>query len=319
MPSYLLRRFFFVFIPTLLGMSILVFTIMHMIPGSFVDILLGVGTDISAEQIENINRSYGLDKPLTVQYFYWLGNVLRGDFGNSLRTGKPVVSEIFSRIPVTLELTFFSVVLTLLLAIPAGVISAIRRNDFSDLAARLAALIGLSVPNFLLGTLLILFISLKLPGKLPTTGYVPFSEDAWENVKSMILPSISLALGMSATVMRMTRSSMLEELRQEYVQVARAKGLAERVVVLHHALRNGLIPVVTVLGIQIGYLMGGAIVVEELFALPGIGRLALNAIYQRDYPVVQGTVLFISFIFVFMNMLTDLSYSVLDPRIQQED
>jgi len=319
MSSYLLRRILFIFIPSLLGMSILVFVIMHMIPGSFVDVLLGIGTDISEEQIANIEKAYGLDKPLATQYFYWMGNVLRGDLGNSLRTGKPVVGEIISRLPVTLELTLFSVILTLLLAIPAGVISAIRRNDLGDLVARLAALIGLSVPNFLLGTLLILYISLKLPGKLPTTGYAPFSEGIWENIKSMILPSISLALGMSATVMRMTRSSMLEELRQEYVQVARAKGLSERIVVLRHALRNGLIPVITVLGIQIGYLMGGTVIVEELFALPGIGRLALNAIYQRDYPVVQGTVLFISFVFVFMNMLTDLSYSVLDPRIQQED
>lgn len=319
MSSYLFRRILFVFIPTLLGMSILVFIIMHMIPGSFVDVLLGIGTDISEEQIARIERSYGLDKPLITQYFYWLGNVLRGDLGNSLRTGTPVIGEIFSRLPVTLELTLFSVVLTLLLAIPTGVISAIRRNDIADLIARLGALIGLSVPNFLLGTLLILYVSLKLPGKLPTTGYVPFAENVWENIKSMILPSISLALGMSATVMRMTRSSMLEELRQEYVQVARAKGLPERIVVLRHALRNGLIPVITVLGIQIGYLMGGTVIVEELFALPGIGRLALNAIYQRDYPVVQGTILFISFVFVFINMLTDLSYSVLDPRIQQED
>jgi len=317
--SYLLRRIFLIFIPTLLGMSILVFVIMHMIPGSFVDVLLGIGTDISEEQIANIERAYGLDKPLTTQYFYWMGNVLRGDLGNSLRTGKPVIGEILSRLPITLELTFISVVLTLLLAIPTGVISAIQRNNFVDLIARLVALIGLSVPNFLLGTLLILYVSLKLPGKLPTTGFVPFSEGAWENLKSMILPSASLALGMSATVMRMTRSSMLEELRQEYVQVARAKGLSERIVVLRHALRNGLIPVITVLGIQVGYMLGGTVIIEELFALPGIGRLALNAIYQRDYPVVQGTVLFIAFIFVFMNMLTDLSYSVLDPRIQQED
>ena len=317
MLSYLTRRTLFIFIPTLLGMSILVFTIIHMIPGSFVDVLLGIGTDITPEQIANIEKAYGLDKPLAVQYFYWLGNVLRGDLGNSLRTGKPVVSEIFSRLPVTLELTALTIVLTLILAIPTGIISAVKRNNFSDLFARLAALIGLSIPNFLLGTLMILFISLKWQ-VLPTTGFVPLSESVVENLKSMTLPSISLALGMSATIMRMTRSSMLEELRQEYVQVARAKGLSERLVILRHALRNGLIPVITVLGIQIGYLLGGTVIVEELFALPGIGRLALNAIYQRNYPLVQGTVLFISFAFVFMNMLTDLSYSMLDPRIQQE-
>ncbi|MEN8098030.1 MAG: ABC transporter permease [Chloroflexota bacterium] len=318
MSSYLIRRVLFVFVPTLLGMSILVFVIMHMIPGNFVDVLLGMGTDISPDQVAAIERAYGLDKPLSVQYIYWLGNVLRGNFGNSLRTGKLVGTEILSRLPVTLELTVITVILTLVLAIPTGIISAIRRNDLADLIARLAALIGLSIPGFLFGTLAILFISLKWP-VLPTTGFVPISEGLGENLKSLLLPSISLAMGMSATVMRMTRSSMLEELRQEYVQVARAKGLSERLVILRHALRNGLIPVITVLGIQIGYLLGGTVIIEELFALPGIGRLALNAIYQRDYPVVQGTVLFISFVFVFMNLITDLSYSVLDPRIQLEE
>ncbi|MEA3440401.1 MAG: nickel ABC transporter permease [Chloroflexota bacterium] len=318
MFSYFVRRVFLVFLPTLLGMSILVFSIMHMIPGSFVDVLLGMGTDISEEQIANIEKAYGLDKPLPVQYLYWIGNVLRGDLGQSLRTKKPVASEILSRLPVTLELTLMTVGITLLIAIPAGVISAVRQNNFSDLLARLSALIGLSIPNFLLGTLLILFVSLKFP-ILPTTGYVPLSEGIGANLKSMILPSLSLALAMTATVMRMTRSSMLEELRQEYVQVARSKGLPEKLVIFKHALRNSLIPVITVIGIRIGYLLGGTVIIEELFALPGIGRLALNGIYQRDYPVVQGTVLFIAFAFILINMMTDLSYSILDPRIRRED
>ncbi len=318
MVAYLLRRIVLVFLPTLLGISILVFTVMHLIPGSFVDVLVGMGTDITPEQLARMEQRYGLDKPLPVQYLYWLGNLLRGDLGNSLRTGNPVLSEILSRLPVTLEITLFGVLMALLLAVPAGVISAVRPNALSDLAARLLALVGLSVPNFLIATLLILFTSLYWP-VFPTTGYKPLSEGLGANLRSIVLPSVSLALAMSTSVMRMTRSSLLEELGREYVLVARSKGLSERAVVFRHALRNALIPVVTVVGIRIGYLLGGTVIIEEIFSLPGIGRLALNAIYQRDYPVVQGTVLFIAFAFVLVNLLTDLAYSSLDPRIRQEE
>lgn len=317
MFSYFLRRTVLVFLPTLLGISILVFTIMHLIPGSFVDVLIGIGTDVTPEQIARIERAYGLDKPLPVQYLFWLGNVLRGDLGDSLRTGKPVLSEIVRRLPVTLEVTLLAVIMAVLLAVPAGVISAVRQNALSDLLARLLALIGLSIPNFLLATLLILLVSLHLP-IFPTTGYIPISEGLGANLRSVFLPSLSLALAMTASVMRMTRSSLLEELRKDYVRVARGKGLAERRVIFRHSLRNALIPVVTVIGIRIGYLLGGTVIIEEIFSLPGIGRLALNAIYQRDYPTVQGTVLFIAFAFVLINMLTDLTYSFLDPRIRRE-
>ena len=199
-----------------------------------------------------------------------------------------------------------------------GVISAVRQNALSDLLARFLALIGLSIPNFLLGTLLILLVSLRLP-VFPTTGYSPLSEGLGANLRSVFLPALSLSLAMTASVMRMTRSSLLEELRKDYVQVARGKGLAEGTVIFRHALRNALIPVVTVIGIRIGYLLGGTVIIEELFSLPGIGRLALNAIYQRDYPIVQGTVLFIAFAFILINMLTDLAYSLLDPRIRREE
>ena len=317
MLSYFLRRVLLVFLPTLLGISILVFTIMHLIPGSFVDVLIGFGTDVSPEQIAHIERVYGLDKPLPVQYLLWMGNVSRGNLGNSLRTGKPVLSEIVRRLPVTLEVAALTMSMAILLAVPAGIISAVRQNAISDLLVRLLALFGLSIPNFLLGTLLILFVSLHWP-VFPTTGYVPLSEGLEANLRSVFLPCFSLALGMSASVMRMTRSSLLEELRQDYVRVARGKGLAERAVTFRHALRNALIPVVTVIGIRVGYLLGGTVIVEELFSLPGIGRLALNAIYQRDYPTVQGTVLLIAFAFVLINMLTDLTYSFLDPRIRRE-
>lgn len=315
MITYLTRRIVLVFVPTLLGISILVFIIMHLIPGSFVEVLVGIGTDITPEQVAAIERAYGLDKPLPAQYILWLGNVLRGNLGNSLRTGLPVGSEILRRLPVTVELTSLALIMALLFGLPAGVVSAVRQNAWSDSAVRVTGLLGLSVPNFLLATLLILLVSLYLP-IFPTTGYVPLSEGLWDNLRSLFLPAFSLAMGATASIMRMTRSSMLEELRKDYIKVARGKGLRERAVILRHALRNSLIPVVTVVGIWVGYLLGGTVIIEEIFALPGVGRLALNAIYQRDYPLVQGTVLFIAAVFVLVNLLTDLLYSFLDPRIR---
>ncbi|MGQ9490663.1 MAG: ABC transporter permease [Anaerolineae bacterium] len=318
MITFLARRIIMVFAPTLLGISILVFVIMHLIPGSFVEVLVGVGTDITPEQLAAIERAYGLDKPLPVQYFLWLGNVLRGNLGNSLRTGLPVGSEILRRIPVTAELTLFALILALPLGISAGVVSAVRQNAWTDSLVRVGALLGLSVPNFLLATLLILLVSLYIP-VFPTTGFIPLNQGLGDNLRSLFLPAFSLALSAMASIMRMTRSSMLEELRKEYVKVARSKGLKERLVILRHVLRNSLIPVVTVVGIWVGYLLGGTVIIEEIFALPGVGRLALNAIYQRDYPLVQGTVLFIAGVFVFVNLLTDLLYGLLDPRIRHTE
>lgn len=318
MITYLVRRVILVFVPTLLGISILVFGMMRMIPGSFVEVLIGIGTDITPAQRAAIERSYGLDKPLPVQYTLWLGNVLKGNLGTSLRTGAPVAGEILRRLPVTLELTLFAVVLALTLGIPAGIISAVRQDAVSDLLVRVSGLLGLSIPNFLLATVLILFVSLYWP-IFPTTGFVPLADGLWVNLKSLFLPAFSLAVGAMASIMRMTRSSLLEELRQDYIKVARSKGLRERVVILRHGLRNSLIPVVTVVGIWIGYLLGGTVIIEEIFALPGIGRLALNAIYQRDYPMVQGTVLFIAFAFVLVNLVTDLIYGFLDPRIRHAE
>lgn len=318
MWHYLLRRLLIIFLPTLLGISVVVFGIMHLIPGSFVDVLVGIGTDITEEQRARLVQAYGLDRPLPVQYLYWLGNLARGDLGTSLRTGKPVLAEIMGRLPVTLEVSALALLMALALAIPLGVLSAVRPNGALDLVARLLALAGLSVPNFLLGTLLILAVSLYLPNRFPTTGYVPLSEGLGANLRSILLPSLTLALALSASLMRITRASLAETLHQEYIRVARSKGLHERRVLLVHALRNGLIPVITLLGIHVGYLLGGTVIVEEIFSLPGIGRLALNAIYQRDYPTVQGTVLFIAVAFVLVNLLTDLAYSLIDPRIRLE-
>jgi peptide/nickel transport system permease protein len=315
MLAFLARRTVTVFLPTLLGISILVFGAMRLIPGNFVDVLIGVGPDVSPQQRQAIAHSYGLDKPLPVQYLSWLGHTLEGNMGHSLRTGDPVTSEIVSRLPVTLELAALATVLSLLIAIPFGILSAVRRGGVIDLIVRLIGLLGLSVPNFLLATMLVLFVSTRW-NVLPTTGFVPVSGGIWPNIKSLILPAISLGALLAASVMRMTRSALLEELGKEYLTVARAKGLTNRAVVLRHALRNALVPVITVIGIQTGYLLGGTVIVEQIFALPGIGRLARDSVLQRDYPLVQGTTLFIAAAFVRVNLLTDVIYGFVDPRIR---
>lgn len=304
-----------IFLPTLLGMSILVFGAMHLIPGSYVDVLLGVGQDITPEQRQRIVAQYGLDQPVPVQYAKWLGNVFTGDFGTSLKSGKSVASEILTRLPVTLELAVLATITSLVLAIPAGIASALYRGRWPDTVLRLVALVGLSVPNFLIATMLVLFISTQWR-ILPTTGFVPISDGLWPNLKSLIMPTISLGALLAASIMRMMRSSMLEELSKEYLTVARAKGLQQRSIVLGHALRNSLIPVITVVGIQTGYMLGGTVIIEQVFAIPGIGRLALDAVNQRDYPLVQGTVMFIAGAFVLMNMVTDIVYGFVDPRIR---
>jgi peptide/nickel transport system permease protein len=316
MVSFLVRRIVTVFLPTLLGISILVFGTMRLIPGNFVDVMIGLGPDVSQQQRDAIAHSYGLDEPLPVQYLRWIGHTLRGDMGTSLRTGDPVAHVIVDRLPATLELAVLATVFSLLLAIPAGIISAVRRNGIIDALVRIVALVGLSVPNFLLGTLLILFVSLKWSA-LPTTGFVPLGESVGGNLKSLVLPVISLGTLLAASIMRMTRSALLEELGKEYLTVARAKGLSQRAVVLRHALRNALVPVVTIIGIQTGYLLGGTVIVEQLFAIPGVGRLALDSVLQRDYPLVQGTTLFIAATFVLVNLLTDVIYGLIDPRIRR--
>jgi peptide/nickel transport system permease protein len=318
MLRFLLHRVLTVFLPTLLGISLLVFGAMRLIPGNFVDVLIGLGPDVSDAQREQIAASYGLDRPLPLQYLSWLGNTLRGDMGHSLRSGQPVAEAIVDRLPVTLELALLATLFSLVVAIPLGVLAAVSRGGPLDALARGIGLIGLSVPNFLLATLLILFVSTKWQ-VVPTTGYVPVSEGLGANLKSLALPTISLGLLLIASVLRMTRSAVLEELGKEYLTVARAKGLAQRTIVLRHALRNALVPVITVVGIQTGYLLGGTVIVEQIFALPGIGRLALDAVSQRDYPVVQGTTLFIAAAFVTVNMVTDVIYGLVDPRIRVGD
>ena len=312
MLQYLLRRLLAV-IPVLFGISLIVFLLVHLVPGDVVSILLGPTT--SPQTAEALRRLFGLDEPLHVQYVHWLGGVLRGDLGVSLRTGQPVLTSILDRFSVTLELTGLAMLVALLIGIPAGVIGAVKQYSRLDYLVTVFALAGLSVPNFLLATLLILILSLSIR-VLPPSGYVPFAQDPLQNLRLMIMPAAALGLGAASYITRMTRSSVLETLRQDYVRTAYAKGLPGWAVIVRHALHNALIPIVTVVGIQLGYLLGGAVIVEAIFAVPGVGRLALDSINWRDYPVVQGTVLLITMVFVFINLAVDLLYAYIDPRIR---
>ena len=302
-------------IPVLLGISIITFLLAVLVPGDIVQIILGTKSTPQAK--EALRHYFGLDRPIYVQYFHWLAGIVRGDFGTSFRTGQPVLSEILNRFSVTAELTGLATLIAVVIGIPAGVIGAAKQYSKLDNAVTLFALGGLAVPDFLLGTLLILLLALKAR-LLPPSGYVPFSEDPLQNLKLMIMPALALGLGSASYITRMTRSSVLETLRQDYVRTAYAKGLRPVTVVMRHALKNGMIPILTVLGIQIGYLLGGAVIIEVIFAMPGIGRYAIDSISFRDYPVLQGTVLFLTTIFVVINLLVDIMYAYLDPRIHYQ-
>jgi peptide/nickel transport system permease protein len=302
----------------LFGVSVTVFLMLRLIPGAVVDVVLGLEGSAAPERLAQLRRVFGLDRPLHEQYLTWVRDVLRGDLGRSIRTGRPILPDIVDRLPVTFQLTSLAMGLSLAVAIPLGVVSAIRPNTRLDAVARMLSLLGLSIPSFWIATMLILLVSKYGHGVLPTFGYVPLDRGVIASYKSVLLPSLALAAPNTAIITRMTRSSMLEVLRQEYVVSARAKGLREAAVVVRHALRNALIPVVTIAGVQVGYLLGGSIIVEQVFALPGVGTLILNGIGQRDYPMVQAGVLFVAALFVLVNLVVDLSYGLLDPRIRFE-
>ncbi len=315
MWRYLTQRII-AFIPTLVGVSLLVFIAIRLVPGDAIIATLGTEAGMLTEgQRAALLAYFGLDKPAPEQYVVWLGNVFQGNLGYSVRHGAPVLSVILQRFPVTLELAILAMAVALAIGVPIGMLSSIRHNSVIDLAGRLFALIGLAMPNFLLGTLIIYGLSVYFH-ILPNSGdYVEFSEAPLRNLQQLIYPAITLGFAFAASVMRTTRSAMLEVLGEDYVRTARSKGLQERAVIVRHTLRNALIPVVTLAGVEMGYLLGGAVVVEEIFSLPGIGRLALNAISQRDYALVQGIVLFIAFNFVLINLIVDLLYAAIDPRI----
>jgi peptide/nickel transport system permease protein len=294
---------------------VLIFVLLRFLPGDIVDIIIGTEGSATPEVRATIRRMFGLDQPIYVQYFVWIGAVLRGDLGSSLRTSEPVAGILLSRLPITIELAFLSVVISVAMAVPLGVLAAVRRGGPIEIASRLVGLIGLSLPNFWLATMLILVASLYF-NWLPSLIYVSPLSNPLENLKQMAMPAFSLALALMAIVLRMTRSAMLEVLGQDYVRTARAKGLGERLVLMRHALKNALIPVVTVVGVQMGTLFGGTVVIEQIFGLPGMGWTFVNGIYQRDYPTVQGAVLLLATSFVLINLLVDLTYAYLDPRIR---
>jgi len=303
-------------LPTLIGVSLLTFLFIRLIPGDAIAARLGTSTALTLEQLASLRAYFGLDQPLPVQYWTWLSSLLRGDAGYSIRTGRPVIVEIAERLPVTLELAAAATLIAVFIGTPLGLLSAMRPGTRVDLATRIGGLIGLSLPSFWLGTLIIVLFSLYLRWLPNTGGYVDFVQDPLGNLRLLLFPAITLGVALAAATMRMTRSAMLDVLGADYVRTARAKGLQASLIVRRHVLKNGLIVVVTLLGIQVGQLLGGAVVVEEIFSIPGVGRMLLTAIVQRDYALVQGGVLVIAILFVAVNILVDLLYGYLDPRIR---
>ena len=312
MIEFLVRRAFISAV-TLALITVIVFTGVRMIPGDPARVM--AGTDADTAGLEEIREKYGLRDPIPVQYLRWVGLALRGDLGESIRTRQSVAWTVAIKLPITVELACLALLVALSLAIPAGVLAAVRRNTPWDVAASAVSLCGVSIPNFWLGIMLILLVSVRL-GWLPASGFVPLLEDPVANVRRMIMPALVLGTALAAVLMRQTRNAMIEVLSADYIRTARSKGLAGFAVVVRHALRNGLIPVVTVLGLQMGALMSGAVVTESIFVLPGFGRLIVEAVFTRDYPLVQGVVLITASAYVLINLLVDVSYSVLNPRIR---
>ncbi len=303
-------------IPTLLGVTVLTFLFIRLIPGDAIAARLGTSTALTPEQLASLRAYFGLDQPLHQQYWTWLASLLRGDFGYSIRTGRPVLVEITERLPATLELAAAATLIAVAIGLPLGLLSAMRPRSRADVLARIGGLIGLSLPSFWLGTLIIVLFSLYLRWLPNTGGYVDFVRDPVGNLGLIVLPAVTLGVALAAATMRMTRSAMLDVLSADYVRTAWAKGLPRPLIVRRHVLKNGLIVVVTLLGIQVGQLLGGAVVVEEIFSIPGVGRMLLAAIVQRDYALVQGGVLAIAILFVLVNIVVDLLYGYLDPRIR---
>ncbi|MCC6180054.1 MAG: ABC transporter permease [Chloroflexi bacterium] len=312
MGSLILRRLA-AMAPVLLLVTFGVFALIHLTPGDPIDAMLAESADTQAK--EALRRSLGLDQPIPVQYARWIGQVLHGDFGRSIRNNEPVIENVGRRIGVSLQLSLYAMAISLLVAFPLGVLSATHRNTPVDGAGTAFALFGICMPNFLIALLLIFTFGVKL-GWLPISGYVNPAEDLAAGVKSLTLPAITLGLALAAVIARTLRSSLIEALSEDYVRTARAKGLSERLVVRRHALKNGLIPVVTILGLQFGTLIGGAVVTEYVFALPGVGRLVVDSIFARDYPLVQGVILLLSIGFMLSNLAVDILYGWIDPRIR---
>ena len=301
-------------IPVLFGLCVLSYTLLAMIPGDPITAMLGM--DTTPEAIAALRAKFALDEPLPIRFISWFGHLLIGDLGRSIQSGRPVLSMVMTAMVPTMQLGLAALLISLVIAIPAGVISAARRNSVADYSVSLISLAGLSLPSFWLAILLVLLLSIRLQ-IFPSSGYVPIGEDPVGALRHITLPAITLGVAMAASTMRMTRAAMLDVLNADYIRTARAKGLPFRRVVWKHALRNALIPVTTLVGLQLGQLMGGVVVTETVFAWPGIGKLTVDAIFARDYPVVQGAILASAVLFVFINLATDLLYATLDPRLRK--
>jgi len=299
-------------VPVIVILSVAVFLMIHLTPGDPVRLMLG--DSATQQSIAALRQALGLDQPLPVQYLHWASQAVRGNLGRSIVTNEPVTQAILTRLPVTLELSVLAMLVALVIGLPTGVVAALRRNSWLDYGSTTLALSGISLPSFFLGILLILVLSLRFRA-LPPGGYVPFVTNPVQNLKLMIMPSLALGAALAGIISRMMRSSLLEVLDADYVRTARSKGLRETQIVVRHAIRNALLPVVTIVGLQTGTLLGGAILTETIFTLPGVGRLIVDSIFARDFPMVQGVVLFLALVRVLSNLATDVVYGFVDPRI----
>ena len=312
MYRYIAKRLL-VAIPTLLIVSVFVFSLQKLLPGD--PILAMAGEERDPQVLEHLREKYRLNDPVPIQYFHWLGGVLQGDLGISLRTNQPVTELIAEKLPVTIQLAIMAIFFAFAIGIPMGIIAAVKKNTVFDYLANFVALSGLSIPNFWLGIMLILLVSVRL-GWLPASGYEPFFSDPVRSLQTMIMPAFVLGNALAATLMRHTRSAMLSVLSADYIRTARAKGLAERAVVLEHSFRNALLPIVTLSALLFGELLAGAVLTEQIFTIPGFGKLIVDAVFNRDYAVVQGVVLCTAVGFILMNLLADILYFVLNPRMR---
>jgi len=316
MRAYITRRLLLI-IPTIFLASLIVFFIIRLIPGSVIDLMLAQH-DVSASLEQDkamIEKALGLDVPIHIQYGRWMGNIiLHGDLGKSLWSNTPVVDDIIAKVPVTFELGLMALIIALLIAFPIGIYSAIRQDTFGDYVGRSFAILCVAVPGFWLGTMVIIYGAIWF-GWSPPIQLIPFVKSPLENLKQFVIPAIVLGMALSGVTMRMTRTMMLEVLRQDYIRTAWSKGLRERVVVIRHALKNALIPVVTLIGLQLPILVGGTVIIEQIFALPGMGRLIVNATFERDYPIITGTMIFFATVVLLINLFVDLTYAWLDPRV----
>jgi peptide/nickel transport system permease protein len=314
MQRYIIRRLLFA-VPVLLLTSVIVFSLLHTVPGDVIIAKLADQGTVKPEDIELMRQQYGLDKPLPQQYLIWLGRIVRGDLGISIYTEEAIRTSLARSFPVTLQLAVWAMVVALAIGVPVGILSAVFRNTPGDYVARLLAILGLSAPDFWVATLAITFLAIQFKW-IPPVKYQPLWVDPVSNLQQFALPALVIGYRLSASIMRMTRSTLLEVLREDFVRTARSKGLRERAVVMRHALKNAFLPVITIMGGQVAFLLGGAVIIEQIFVLPGMGRLAIQGLTFRDYPLVQTLVMVFATIVLLANLLVDISYAWLDPRIR---